>query len=250
MHVYAIINKMIRVPSRLRGPLAAEVNNSGDPLLTQERREAISLMPFARGLAALVLHDIVRISPDAAQKALRAPYVQRGHELIGYGAEADVIKIDDFVLKILRRSERLSPAEQQDFAKRHTELQNIFIESVPGVPIAHTFDVGQHPLKSRATVTVARQPFAEGFSPITTRDLPQLERLNTLQSAQIASFVDKSIHMHEQTGYTPDIIGFNNVGFQDDNLRMVDTIPLSPLKDGMWYDRNLRLLERVGQAVR
>lgn len=240
---------MPRIPS-LTGVLTSEISVAGDPDLTNERLDSIQAMSFLRRTGALAVHHIVGRHPDVARTLLDAAYTRKGYQVVGHGTQATVIKSGDAVRKILRASERLSPADRTDFVQAQTKRQDVLLDAIPGVALAHTFSIESHPLRPRHDVVVAQQSFVEDYAPLPLQRVHELASLPGSKRMQLSSFVKQSLEMDATSNHSPDVIGINNLGFRsDEQLVMVDSLPLIREEEPVGYERNIQRLHAMHEVL-
>ena len=236
--------------SSLTGVLTSEISVAGDPDLTAERLESIRAMNLVRRTGALAVHHLIGRHPEIVRTLLDAAYTRKGYDVVGHGTQATVIKSDGGVCKILRASERLSPTERDELAQSQLKRQERLLDVIPNIALPQTFGVEPHPLRPNHDVVVARQSFIEDYSPLPLQRAHELSLLPRSMRTQLSNFVERSLEMDTSSNHSPDVIGVNNLGFRsDEQLVMVDSLPLIREEEPVGYERNLQRLHAMHEAL-
>lgn len=198
-------------------------------------------------LAALALHNAVRLRPKMIRNMLARPYEKKGLEVIGMGYSSTVIRMGDSAMKIIRASERMSEAEQQACVEQFQSSQNLLLDYLEDYAIPQEFKITEHPLKHK-NIVVSVQPYVEGFTPLRINNADGFDGLNIRQKRDLGRFADKAYEMVDGTGWVPDMLGVDNFGFTQDgnSFVMVDTIPQEVRTPP---NMSLEYIDRIAAAV-
>jgi hypothetical protein len=227
--------------------LIGELARSGDPEAAALRRQRLR----ARGnhpkpLIRRAVYASMEQAPGAWKAALAAGYIATGSRVVGFGYNSTVVRADDTVYKVVRKSARMTHPEQAAFCDRMNSIIDLTRHYMGAFAIPESYAVRPHPIHGRPTV-IGEQSYIAGFQPVTPADF---ESLGVNTQNQLAEFADQGLAMHRATGYVPDLAGVANIGINpaDGQLRLIDTVSL-PSSQQIVGDRALNTLHRYAQLA-
>lgn len=182
--------------------------------------------------------------PELTMHILAKPYRDQGLEVIAFGRNSTAIRDGETVLKIARASERMPAPEQRKLVDELTYRHDASMTYLGAMCIDQKFEVIEHPLHN-TTVVAGVQSFVD-FEPFDSHAWPAADKRPSL-----SDFAEKSLVMEAETHLMTDVSGTNNFGFDnDDNLVLVDTIPMKSSDGGPSIDMARRMLNEMAVLAR
>lgn len=184
--------------------------------------------------------------PNTTERILNYPYQRKGYDVVGYGFHSTVLRDDKEVLKVMRRSAGEDDGWRDAKVLDLSERQKVAAEYISNYILRQTFSNEKHPLYSHRKVIISRQTMVEyekfNISSIFDQDSEgrHVEQMHT--------FGAKSLDMHNEIGLVPDILGSDNLVLCNDQLTLLDSVPISQSDNSNSYSKILNLLERIAKA--
>lgn len=187
---------------------------------------------------------VVSAWPEATERLLVTPYTRKGYEVIGYGFQSTVIKSDNEVMKIMRRSTDKSDAWRKSVVGDFSERQQVATEYIGDFLVPQRFAVEPHPLLRGKEVIVARQPL---LSYRTLND--DTSQVPEVVGEQLRTFAEASLTMSSEKQLVPDILGAQNLVIQEAGLALLDTVPTRRSENSAGFDKAVALLTEIAKSV-
>ena len=202
--------------------------------------ESLSRASLNKRLRIKFARAAVKINPSVVGAVLTLPYRSHGYEVVGFGFNSTTLRMGDTALKVMRRTADLDPQEQERMLDTLISQQDIVMQHLAEYIEPQQFYIEPHPI-SRRSVLIARQAFRtySDFDVRSTRSLPSIIQ------AQIYDFTDKSLNMANTTGYVPDILGGSNLVFSDEELLLLDSVPISRDGNNAGYNKNVQKIQTI-----
>lgn len=198
--------------------LRIESDCHGSTEATEQRRRAIEHNPSTvRRLGAQGLHAAAGIiGRERLFRLFARPYEKEGYTVLGHGAQSTALRSGQQVIKLIRSSSRMSPAERARFATDTDQMIEINRTTHPDFCLPTQVSVTT--IRHLGEVVALLQRFTPRVDPV---------ELSSGLQRQIVDFAEASLDTMVPNGFAPDVLGRNNVYFNsEEQLTLVDTVPV------------------------
>lgn len=229
---------MIRSIARTLEQSVATHSPCTDQRIRQQRRTDLHGLPNkSQRLMALAIDFFAEKEPQRARATLDALAVQlAGLHYVSNGMWSSVYREGEDVLKVLRRTARMSLDERKAYAQQRNDWCQKACAHLGAIAVPQDYQQGVHPFGDYSVV-IARQKYVPGeaidlFTPGTTElhedTITAFCARNPLGRQALRHIVDSTEEMHDSLGLVPDLNGADN--FRPSTtagILLIDTEPIA-----------------------
>lgn len=186
---------------------------------------------------------VVSKYPNVVESILVRPYVNKGYEVVGYGFQSTVIRSNDEVMKILRRSTAQDDAWRRSIVDDFNQRQQVATEYIGDFLVPQHFAVEPHPVFPRKEVVVARQPL------VTYQVMDDVLQPAATTSEQLRIFAERGLSLSSEQQLAPDILGAQNIVLHGEKVSLLDTVPMRRSENPTGFDKTVAFLTEMAKAA-
>lgn len=237
---------------RFEDVLSVEAAVTSNPDMARDRRQTIAAMPFgSQAVTSAAAHFVVTRAPQVVKHLLDRPYTSAGYHVVGRGTESTVLTQDgQSVLKVMRYPRGLSLDMQERYMEDLSQKQADLQEKIGDTMVPLSFALATDPRTHGQRTILATQRLVSPYEPLNVHRHADIAALSEQQRTALIDFVGGSFALHREQAHVPDVIGHGNLGFEGDQLRLIDPVPVSKYEFGQVYESNIGTLQRLGEMAR
>jgi len=216
---------MPNLRTRITNVAWREASVAAIPELADKRLDIISRYrnPLQR-MGARGLHAFAHYTSGSILSHLATPYEAQGMSVIGSGWNSTVLRDGDTAIKIVRRTELMSPEGRARHIEHLRRLIGYNAACHPGIALTSEVNEIPHPLTGRPVVAIT-QPHLEGVDALSEPIRPEVRE-------QLREFAERSLDTMPH-GVAPDLVGPRNILVSGpeggSSIQLVDTVALEDL---------------------